>query len=81
MWSLAVRKRHRWFASELLFWCWQGDGSLPGGIPEFCANQPFAMEISGRWQEAAASWRELKCPFEAARAMMEGDEAAQREAH
>ncbi|HEY0681297.1 MAG TPA: AAA family ATPase [Steroidobacter sp.] len=78
--ELALRKRHRWFASELLFWCWQGDGSLPGGMPEFCANQPFAMEISGRWQEAAATWRELKCPFEAARAMMEGDESAQREA-
>jgi DNA-binding CsgD family transcriptional regulator/tetratricopeptide (TPR) repeat protein len=78
--ELALRKRHRWFASELLFWCWQGDGSLPGGMPEYCANQPFAMEISGRWQEAAATWRELKCPFEAARAMMEGDESAQREA-
>lgn len=78
--ELALRKRHRWFASELLFWCWQGDGSLPGGMPDFCMNQPFAMEISGRWREAAAAWRELKCPFEAARAMMEGDEAAQREA-
>ncbi|MBM0108093.1 AAA family ATPase [Steroidobacter sp. S1-65] len=78
--ELALRKRHRWFASELLFWCWQGDGSLPGGIPEFCANQPFAMEISGRWQEAAAAWRELRCPFEAARAMTEGDECSQREA-
>lgn len=78
--ELALRKRHRWFASELLFWCWQGDGSLPGGMPEFCANQPFAMEISGRWQEAAAAWQELKCPFEAARAMTEGDESSQREA-
>ncbi|GFE83860.1 LuxR family transcriptional regulator [Steroidobacter agaridevorans] len=78
--ELAVRKRHPWFASELLFWCWQGDGSLPGGMPDFCARQPFAMEISGRWQEAAATWSALKCPFEAARAMMEGDEAAQRQA-
>lgn len=78
--ELAVRKRHPWFASELLFWCWQGDGSLPGGMPDFCVRQPFAMEISGRWQEAAEAWRELHCPFEAARALMEGDEAAQREA-
>lgn len=78
--ELAVRKRHPWFASELLFWCWQGDGSLPGGMPEFCARHPFALEISGRWQEAAAAWRELGCPFEAARALVEGDEAAQREA-
>lgn len=78
--ALAVRKRHPWFASELLFWCWQGDGSLPGGLPDFCVRQPFAMEISGRWREAAESWRALGCPFEAARAMMEGDESAQREA-
>lgn len=78
--ELAVRKRHPWFASELLFWCWHGDGSLPGGMPDFCLQQPFAMEISGRWQEAAAIWRALHCPFEAARALMEGDEAAQREA-
>jgi DNA-binding CsgD family transcriptional regulator len=78
--ELAVRKRHPWFASELLFWCWQGDGSLPGGLPAFCARHPFALEISGRWQEAAAAWRELSCPFEAARALAEGDEAAQREA-
>ncbi|WP_129775358.1 AAA family ATPase [Peristeroidobacter soli] len=78
--ELAVRKQHPWFASELLFWCWQGEGSLPGGMPEFCMQMPFAMEIHGRWQEAAEKWRELKCPFEAARAMMEGDESAQREA-
>jgi DNA-binding CsgD family transcriptional regulator len=78
--ELAVRKQHPWFASELLFWCWQGDGSLPGGIPDFCARMPFAMEISGRWREASEMWRALKCPFEAARAMMEGDEPAQREA-
>lgn len=78
--DLAVRKQHPWFASELLFWCWQGDGSLPGGMPDFCAQMPFAMEISGRWQEAAEMWRALKCPFEAARAMVEGDESAQREA-
>lgn len=78
--ELAVRKRHPWFASELLFWCWQGDGSLPGGLPDFCAEKPFALEISGRWQAAAAAWRALSCPFEAARALAEGEEADQREA-
>lgn len=78
--ELAIRKRHPWFASELLFWCWQGDGTLPGGLPDFCARNPFALEISGHWQEAAVAWRALSCPFEVARALMEGDEAAQREA-
>jgi DNA-binding CsgD family transcriptional regulator/tetratricopeptide (TPR) repeat protein len=78
--ELALRKRHPWFASELLFWCWQGDGSLPGGLPDFCARHPYALEISGHWQEADAAWRRLKCPFEAARALAEGPESAQREA-
>lgn len=78
--ELALRKRHPWFAAELLFWCWQGEGSLPGGLPDFCARLPFALEISGHCQEAAAAWRELSCPFESARALAEGDESAQREA-
>lgn len=78
--ELAVRKRHAWFTSELLFWCRQGDGSMPADLPEFCAQHPFALEAAGRWQEAAAAWRALGCPFETARALAGGDEAAQREA-
>jgi DNA-binding CsgD family transcriptional regulator len=78
--ELAFRKRHPWFAAELLYWCWQGDGSLPGGMPDYCARLPFALEISGRCGEAAAAWRELGCPFESARALGEGDESAQRQA-
>jgi DNA-binding CsgD family transcriptional regulator len=78
--DLALRKRHPWFAAELLFWCWQGDGSMPGGLPDYCARLPFALEIFGRCQEAAAAWRELNCPFESARALGESDESAQREA-
>jgi DNA-binding CsgD family transcriptional regulator len=78
--ELALRKRHPWFAAELLFWCWQGDGSLPGGLPDYCSRLPYALEISGHCREAAAAWRELNCPFEAARALGESDESAQREA-
>ncbi len=78
--ELALRKRHRWFTAELLFWCWQGEGSLPGGLPDYCARLPFALEICGRCREAAAAWRELNCPFESARALGECDEPAQREA-
>lgn len=78
--ELALRKRHPWFVAELLFWCWQGDGTLPGGLPDYCSRLPFALEISGRCREAAAAWRELNCPFESARALGECDESAQREA-
>ena len=78
--ELALRKRHAWFTSELLFWCWQGTGSTPVELPAFCAQHPFALGAAGRWQEAVSAWRALGCPFEAACALAEGDEAAQREA-
>jgi DNA-binding CsgD family transcriptional regulator/tetratricopeptide (TPR) repeat protein len=78
--ELAVRKRHAWFTSELLYWRQQGDASTATQVPEFCAELPFALEVAGRWQEAAAAWRTLGCPFETACALTRGDEAAQREA-
>lgn len=78
--ELAVRKRHAWYSSELLFWCNQGQGPMPIEPPGFCVTNPFALEAAGRWQEAAAGWRSLGCPFETARALAAGDEAAQREA-
>jgi DNA-binding CsgD family transcriptional regulator len=77
--QLAVRKRHAWFASELLFWSAQGNGA-PAELPAFCTGHPFALEATQRWDAAAAAWRELGCPFETARALSAGDEAAQREA-
>ncbi len=78
--DLAVRKRHAWFTSELLFWSRQDGRLMPADLPDFCAENPFALEAVGRWREAAAAWRALECPFEMARALSEGDEAAQREA-
>jgi len=78
--ELAMRKQHPWFASELLFWCRQGNELTPVELPDFCARNPFALEIGGRWREAADAWRILGCPFETARALVAGDETAQREA-
>jgi DNA-binding CsgD family transcriptional regulator len=49
-------------------------------IPPLGADSPFAIEAAGRWQEAAAAWRALGCPYETARALSGGDETAQREA-
>jgi DNA-binding CsgD family transcriptional regulator len=71
--ELAVRKRHAWFAAELAYWA-------RAGAPDFCAHNPFALEASGAWREAADAWRVLGCPFESARASSQGDEAAQRDA-
>jgi DNA-binding CsgD family transcriptional regulator len=65
-------------AADLVLWCCRGGLVQP--IPDFCARQPAALEAAGQWQDAAAAWRALGCPFETARALAEGDEAAQREA-
>lgn len=69
--DLARRHRHPWFVGELAYWRWKA------GHNEHCpaeAAAPFALQIAGRWREAAAAWRELGCPYEEARALAEGDD-------
>jgi DNA-binding CsgD family transcriptional regulator len=75
---LALAKHQAGFAAELLLWQRRGDAQTE--IPAFCAQHPCALEAAGRWHEAAQAWRARGCPFEAARALADGDEAAQREA-
>jgi DNA-binding NarL/FixJ family response regulator len=41
---------------------------------------PYALQIQGRWREAAETWAALGCPYEQGRALAEGDDAARREA-
>jgi DNA-binding CsgD family transcriptional regulator len=77
--ALAVAKQQAWLAAELLMWQrLTAADALP--VPTFCANHPCALEATGRWREAAEAWRTCGCPFETARALMQGDESAQREA-
>ena len=75
--ALAAQKRHPWFHGELAFWRWRA--GLDPGLLDTCAA-PFRLQIEGRWREAAAAWDALGCPYERARALADGDEAAQREA-
>ncbi len=74
---LAQAHRHPWFIGELSYWRWRaGTIDTP---PEGCA-QPYALQIAGRWQEAAEAWQHLDCPYERARALAEGTIESQREA-
>jgi DNA-binding CsgD family transcriptional regulator len=75
--ALAQRRRHPWFVGELAAWCWRA-GTLHE-VPEHCA-EPYALEITGRWREAAAAWQQLGCPLERARALADGDAPAQQQA-
>ncbi|MDQ6629778.1 MAG: helix-turn-helix transcriptional regulator, partial [Pseudomonadota bacterium] len=43
--------------------------------PSSCA-EPYRLQMNGEWQQAAAAWRALGCPYEEALALADGDEAA-----
>lgn len=74
---LAQAKGHPWFIGELAYWRWRAGG--PAQPPADCA-EPYARQISGQWQAAADAWQALGCPFEQARALAEGDDAARQQA-
>ncbi len=75
--ALAERRLHPWFLGEMAFWRWRA-GDL-SAAPAGCA-EPFALQISGDWQAAAAAWQDIGCPYEQGRALIDGDDAAQRQA-
>jgi DNA-binding CsgD family transcriptional regulator len=71
--DLALGHQHRWHLGELGYWLWRA-GAVAEAFPE--AAEPFALQIGGDWAGAAAAWEELGCPYEAARALAEGDDEA-----
>jgi DNA-binding CsgD family transcriptional regulator len=75
--DLALAQGDSWLLGDLSSWLWRA-GSLenpPGPIAE-----PYALELAGDWQRAAASWAEIGCPYAQALALAEGDVSAQRQA-
>ncbi len=74
---LALQKGHPWFIGELAYWGWRVGliDTAPAG-----SAAPYALQIAGRWREAAAAWQALDCPYEQARALAEGDAPAQQQA-
>jgi DNA-binding CsgD family transcriptional regulator len=75
--ATALRERHPWVAGELAYWLWRaGAAERP---PTWIAA-PFALHIAGDWCAAADEWRRLGCPYEEARALADGDAAAQERA-
>lgn len=62
---------------ELGFWCWKlGEGK--GKYHD--ADDPYAVQWDGDWQDAATTWGRLGCPFMRAMALWDGDEASKLEA-
>ena len=72
-WDLAVRHRHSWHTGELAYWRSRAGDRVR--LPSWTAR-PFALQIDGDWRRAATAWDRLGCPYERARALADGDEAA-----
>jgi DNA-binding CsgD family transcriptional regulator/tetratricopeptide (TPR) repeat protein len=71
--DLSLRDHHRWHIGENAFWLWR-TGVLTEPPAE--AAEPFALQIAGDWQGAAAAWAALGCPYEEARALADADDEA-----
>jgi DNA-binding CsgD family transcriptional regulator len=76
-WDLAIRHRHPWHSGEFAYWRKQARDDIQH--PPWVAT-PYLLDLQGNWKEAATAWAERGCPYEQARALAAGDEAARREA-
>ena len=66
-----------WARGELGYWMWKA-GAIES--PPEGAAEPFALQMSGKWQEAADLWREIGTPYEVGLCLSEGDAEAMKKA-
>ena len=71
MFEQAMNAESPWARGELGYWMWKA-GAIDG--PPEGAAEPFALQMSGHWQEAAASWLGIGCPYEVALALLESSQ-------
>jgi ATP/maltotriose-dependent transcriptional regulator MalT len=67
--ALAQRCRSRWVVAELA--AWRRRVGLDDQLSDDETAGPYALEVAGAWEAAAARWRELGCPYESALALGE----------
>jgi DNA-binding CsgD family transcriptional regulator/tetratricopeptide (TPR) repeat protein len=62
-WELALDRSDQWIVGELALWRRRAGvvEPVPDGVAE-----PYALELAGRPDDAAACWTALVCPYEAA---------------
>lgn len=70
--ELALERRLSWAVGELGLWRWRA--GLTADLPEVAAA-PYALHVAGRCREAAAVWETIGCPYEAADALADSDDA------
>ncbi|MFH8339651.1 ATP-binding protein [Streptomyces sp. AM6-12] len=69
-------RSHPWLSGPLACWIRRAGGTPPR-VP---AAGPYAMELAGDWDGAAAQWDSLGCPYEAALVRLSGDAPALHQA-
>ena len=67
----ARQARRPSYVGDLAVWIWRGGGQPPP--PEECAR-PVALLLQGDWRGAAAEFKRLGCPYQAALACAESDD-------
>jgi DNA-binding CsgD family transcriptional regulator/tetratricopeptide (TPR) repeat protein len=64
--------RSPWATSELV--SWRRRARITDQLSSDELTDPYALEVAGGWQAAAAQWQKLGCPYEAALALGETDD-------
>ncbi len=72
-----LKSKNPWAIGEIAYWLWKANRLSE--IPDIIAK-PYLLQINGEWQSAANLWEELKCPYEQALALSEGDEESMKRA-
>lgn len=70
---LAIKHRHPWHMGELNYWLAKSGEPI---VETDGLAAPYALQLAGRSAEAARAWEALNCPYEAARALLDGDDIA-----
>jgi DNA-binding CsgD family transcriptional regulator len=71
--ELALAHDSAWTIGELAYWLWRAGGLAEPPAP---CPEPYALQMRGRWRDAAAAWERIGCPYERAVALGEGDDVA-----
>jgi DNA-binding CsgD family transcriptional regulator len=67
----AAVQREPWSLGELTYWLSFADEPVD---PPADAAEPYRLQLAGCWAEAAAAWRRIGCPYEAALALADSGE-------
>lgn len=69
--TLALALGQPWVSDELAFWMWRSGDTAVALDPTVT---PFALQIAGRWLEAAREWQNIGCPYEYSTALLDSEE-------